>query len=155
MRVLFSLLALAYIICPYDLIPDFFLGMGWIDDLIILPLVLWYFFYHRKRQYGYGGYHKNRGRSSSAEESGKEPYEEEGTGHGYDHKEKSSPGGGDPRSVLGVARDAPPEEIKRTYRRLANQYHPDKVNHLGREFRELAERRFKEIQKAYQELMVK
>jgi DnaJ like chaperone protein len=31
-------------------------------------------------------------------------------------------------------------------------YHPDKVIHLGEEFRELAENRFKEIQKAYQEL---
>jgi DnaJ-class molecular chaperone len=36
---------------------------------------------------------------------------------------------------------------------LAGQYHPDKVSHLGEEFRQLAEKRFKEIQVAYQELI--
>ncbi|MBW2144864.1 MAG: DnaJ domain-containing protein, partial [Deltaproteobacteria bacterium] len=42
---------------------------------------------------------------------------------------------------------------KKAYRRLAGKYHPDRVNHLGEEFKELAERRFKEIQDAYQDLM--
>ena len=32
---------------------------------------------------------------------------------------------------------------------MANKYHPDKVVHLGKEFEEIAEKRFKEIQKAY------
>ncbi|MDT8272979.1 MAG: DnaJ domain-containing protein, partial [Desulfomonilia bacterium] len=27
--------------------------------------------------------------------------------------------------ILGIARDAPPSEIKRTYRRLALKFHPD------------------------------
>ncbi|MBW1817978.1 MAG: DnaJ domain-containing protein [Deltaproteobacteria bacterium] len=43
-------------------------------------------------------------------------------------------------------------EIRKAYRELANRYHPDKVNHLGEEFRDLAEERFKEVQTAYQEL---
>ncbi|MEX2374956.1 MAG: DnaJ domain-containing protein, partial [Dehalococcoidia bacterium] len=29
-------------------------------------------------------------------------------------------------SVLGVARDAPPDELKRAFRRLAMEYHPDR-----------------------------
>ena len=53
-----------------------------------------------------------------------------------------------------VSRSASPDEIKSAYRRLAAKYHPDKVVHLGEEFRELAEQRFKKIQQAYRELQV-
>jgi DnaJ-domain-containing protein 1 len=32
---------------------------------------------------------------------------------------------------------------------IISQYHPDKVQHLGREFQQMAEYKTKEIQKAY------
>src|SRR2546425_13255772 len=48
--------------------------------------------------------------------------------------------------VLGVQHDASEEEIKRTYRRLARELHPD-VNADPE-----AERRFKQITAAYQTL---
>jgi len=54
--------------------------------------------------------------------------------------------------VLGVAPGASREEIKAAYYRMAQQYHPDKVATLAPEFRELAERRMKEINTAYDEL---
>lgn len=50
-------------------------------------------------------------------------------------------------SVLGVAKDASDDEIKKAYRRLALQYHPDK--HKGDKE---AEERFKEVNEAYQVL---
>ena len=50
----------------------------------------------------------------------------------------------DPYEVLGVPRDASDEEIKKAYRRLAKQYHPD-VNPGNRQ----AEEKMKEINAAY------
>ncbi len=58
-------------------------------------------------------------------------------------------GNGRAYEVLGVDPDASDEEIKRAYRELAKKYHPDRVAHLGEEFRELAHRKFLEIQEAY------
>ena len=49
--------------------------------------------------------------------------------------------------VLGVERNAPDEEIKKSYRRLAMQYHPDR-NPGNRE----AEEKFKEAAEAYEVL---
>src|SRR5690348_6851915 len=46
--------------------------------------------------------------------------------------------------VLGVARDASEADIKKAYRKLARQYHPDR-NPGDKQ----AEARFKEVQEAY------
>src|SRR3970040_1882030 len=51
--------------------------------------------------------------------------------------------------VLGVARDASPEEVKRAYRKLAMQYHPDRV---PAEQKAGAEEKFKEVSEAYEGL---
>ena len=53
--------------------------------------------------------------------------------------------------VLQIPADSPMEEISRAYRRRVSEYHPDKVAQLGEEIREVAERRTKEINSAYDE----
>lgn len=51
--------------------------------------------------------------------------------------------------TLGLAPGAAFEQIKSAYRKLSMQYHPDKVTHLGEEFRRVAEEKMKEINEAY------
>jgi len=50
---------------------------------------------------------------------------------------------------LGVTEGAPPDEIKIAFRKEIARYHPDRVASLGRELRELAEQKAKEINWAY------
>ena len=57
-----------------------------------------------------------------------------------------------PYEVLGVRRGASKDEIVSRYRELVRQYHPDKVTNMAPEFREVAERRMKEINAAYDAL---
>lgn len=56
----------------------------------------------------------------------------------------------DPYEVLGVSKDASPEQIKSAYRKLAKQYHPDR--YIGNPLADLAAEKFKEINEAYDTL---
>lgn len=57
----------------------------------------------------------------------------------------------DPYATLGVARDASTEDIKRAYRRLSKEWHPDKHPSTGSgQARKEAEERFKGINEAYE-----
>jgi hypothetical protein len=55
--------------------------------------------------------------------------------------------------LLGVDQGADPEEVKRAFRREIARYHPDKVQHLGQEFQEIAATRAAELTEAYRILM--
>ena len=140
------MLGVLYAILPIDLFPDLFVGWGQIDDLIILTLVLWYLFtgdiprifkpkHCRPRSSGR--------QQDSSQQGNRDSFE------GHSHTKMT------PHETLGVDSNASEDEIRAAYRRLANQYHPDKVHHLGAEFQQLAEAKFKAIQEAYQELLKK
>jgi len=148
MKYLIYVILILYIISPYDLLPDFFAGLGWIDDLIILGVLYWYHFIYRPKKMKAKSeetyYQEGQGSQSKA-------YNENQTDAQKDERFSSR----DPYTILGVNRGASTGEIKNAYRKLANKYHPDKVDHLGEEFKELAEKKFKDIQEAYQKLTAK
>jgi hypothetical protein len=55
--------------------------------------------------------------------------------------------------MLSVATDAPSDEIKKAFRREIARYHPDKVQHLGQEFQEMAAGIAADLTEAYRILM--
>ena len=57
-----------------------------------------------------------------------------------------------PFTILEIPFEATNEEIKKAYRQMVKQYHPDKMAHLGEEQAQEAHLKFLEIIEAYQEL---
>ena len=50
---------------------------------------------------------------------------------------------------MNVDRNATADQIKEAFRREISKYHPDRVEGLGVELRELADRKSKEVNRAY------
>ena len=55
-------------------------------------------------------------------------------------------------SVLGTLSSSSNQEIKRAYRKMANKYHPDKIAHLGDDFKNIAQEKFKSVSEAYHKI---
>jgi DnaJ like chaperone protein len=125
-NIILVILAVLYVLSPYDILPDMLVGWGWLDDLAILGFLWRYFYLKKRKKYAYQQQYRKTEYADRGETL-KDPY-----------------------TILEVDRNATAEEIKKAYRRLVNKYHPDKVVHLGEEFKKLAEKHFKEVQEAYQ-----
>ena len=61
-------------------------------------------------------------------------------------------GGTDPYAVLGVARDSDERSIKRAWRKLMSEHHPDKLGDVPAALRERAEQRARDINTAYERI---
>jgi DnaJ like chaperone protein len=54
--------------------------------------------------------------------------------------------------ILEIEPSATNEELKKAYRKIALKYHPDKVSHLGEDFRKTADEKFKKVNEAYEKI---
>jgi DnaJ like chaperone protein len=64
----------------------------------------------------------------------------------------AGPVGKDPYAVLGLDTRASDSEIKRAYRKLISQHHPDKLGDVPDELKRRAEERAREINTAYEKI---
>ncbi len=142
-KIILIVLALLYILSPFDLLPDIVPGWGWIDDLILIALMVRYISTGQLPEFLRGNPFKYRRADNGRDRARKQnrPAEEN------TDTDKT------PYEILGVPPTATTDEIRTAYRRLAGMYHPDKVHHLGDEFQQLAAAKFKAINQAYQELI--
>ncbi|MGB0886554.1 MAG: TerB family tellurite resistance protein [Vicingaceae bacterium] len=51
--------------------------------------------------------------------------------------------------ILEIDKNATNEEVKKAYRKMAVKYHPDKVSHMGEEYKESAKQKFQKMKDAY------
>jgi len=121
---------LIYFFSPIDLIPDFTGLFGKLDDFALLGYLIWLLRKHLRA--------KEKETETLKEQVGSEP----------DWLRSK-----DPYQILGISREATVEEVKGAYKKLASQYHPDKVTHLGADFQDLANKKFQKIEWAYKELV--
>jgi hypothetical protein len=145
-KILPLLLVAIYVLSPVDLVPDFLVGLGWIDDLILVGFLIWFLSGRSIPLFGRFGSPFGRDQREDQRTSRRTSYSStrQNSGNGTTD---------DPHVILGVRPGATAEEIREAYRVAALKYHPDKVTHLGKEFQELAHRRFLAIQEAYERLM--
>ncbi|MBP9600624.1 MAG: TerB family tellurite resistance protein [Lutibacter sp.] len=54
--------------------------------------------------------------------------------------------------ILEIDKSATNDELKAAYRKMVKKYHPDKLQHLGEEHVKGAEEKFKQVQKAYEQI---
>ncbi len=152
LKIIFVILLILYIINPFDISPDAIPIFGWIDDIFLLGLLLYYLrqgrlpgfllrfsdLFKAKKHHHRG--HKNADSFKNDEkDSNSKPKSEAQTDN-------------DPYEILKIKPGASMEEIHTAYRKIAQEYHPDKVSHLGKEFQELAKEKFIKINEAYEKL---
>jgi DnaJ like chaperone protein len=74
-----------------------------------------------------------------------------GTGYAPPQRNTQGP---DPYVVLGITRDADERAVKRAYRKLISEHHPDRLGDLPDDMRKRAEARASEINAAYERIKV-
>ncbi len=76
----------------------------------------------------------------------------QGSWSGQQQRPRNTVSAVDPYVVLGITQEAEPRDIKRAYRKLMSQHHPDKLGNVPDELKQRAESRAREINAAYERI---
>jgi uncharacterized membrane protein YkvA (DUF1232 family) len=145
--------ALGYFILPIDAVPDLIPVAGFTDDLAVLLIATTTVVAHIKPA------HRQRARelldwernTKGAESLGDDGWRAKGQRTFSSDAEKERYY----MNTLELSGDITASVLKDRYRELAHKYHPDKVQHLGTEFQQMAGHKLKEINAAYEYLKKK
>lgn len=130
--------------------------IGW-PELILIAIVLVVFFTTASRPLGrivrafLDGLSGKLDRSETGGSQGKEQGGYAWTGRSGNTAQKTS-GAGNPYETLNIPPGATQEQIRSAYKKLAHMYHPDKVEGLAPEYRQIADQKMKAINAAYEQL---
>lgn len=152
LKLILIIFGLAYLILPTDIIPDWMVPyLGWLDDGALIALIIYMI-----RTGRFPFFNADSHKTSDEKSSGGSFSEQTRAQKNQDTEkkyERKPPNEKKPaHEILGVDENASFEEIQKAYKTAIKTYHPDKVSHMGKEFSDLAQKKFVEIQKAYETL---
>jgi hypothetical protein len=154
LKIFLIIFAVLYLLSPLDIIPDLLLPfVGWIDDGVVIGVIYYLIRYGKlpnflfKKQGLFKQSNNQKTSDFTSDQNGRQ------AGGPANEKNRSSKTIQTPYEILGIDSTASKKEIQSAYREAIKKYHPDKLSYLGEEFSILANKKFKEIQNAYDTLM--
>jgi len=156
----FIAFGLIYFLSPIDILPDYLGLPGVVDDILLILFLIYLFrkimrpdnIQNRRFREFIKSFFTNSCSNNSDFGNGRNEQNQTGTGTTDQSTGGPDLDARDPYTVLGIPPGSSKEEIRRAYHDLSKKYHPDMVNHLGAEFRDLAHKKFIDIRKAYETL---
>jgi len=164
-KIILIILGLAYLVSPWDLLPESIASYpGLIDDGLILFIVYHLIRHNKFPEFRFLKKKFNHFNTGTAGKNQKANNRQKKADDPFHHRQKAGKStfrsagqtGTEkktPYDILNIQPGASKKQIQAAYKTAIKKYHPDKVSHLGKEFSDLANQKFLEIQNAYEWLM--